>query len=65
MNKVFIDTNIFYNVLFETKLTRTAWKLLEEHEESRFYASLTVVNELLYISTRKQLSNPWKNRRPI
>lgn len=53
MNKIFIDTNIFYNILFETNLTQVARKLLEEYEESLFYTSLTVVNELLYISTRK------------
>ncbi len=55
MNKVFIDTNIFYNILFETSLTRKARKLLEDYEENKFYTSLTVVNELLYISTRKEI----------
>lgn len=53
MNKIFIDTNVFYNILFETNLTQVARKLLEEYEENLFYTSLTVVNELLYISTRK------------
>ena len=53
MNKVFLDTNIFYNILFETSLTRKARNLLEDYEENKFYTSLTVVNELLYISTRK------------
>jgi len=53
VNKVFIDTNVFYNILFETKLTQEARKLLEDYEECLFHTSLTVVNELLYISTRK------------
>ncbi|MCE4619777.1 MAG: PIN domain-containing protein, partial [Desulfurococcales archaeon] len=53
MNKVFIDTNIFYNILFETSLTHKARKLLEDYEENKFYTSLIVINELLYISTRK------------
>ena len=53
MNKVFIDTNIFYNILFKTNLTRKARKLLEDYEENKFYTSLTVINELLYISIRK------------
>ncbi|MEB2793257.1 MAG: PIN domain-containing protein [Caldisphaeraceae archaeon] len=53
MNEVFIDTNIFYNILFETSLTGKAKKLLEEYEENKLYTSLTAVNELLYISTRK------------
>jgi len=68
VNGVFIDTNVFYNALFETSLTRIARKLLEDHEESRFYTSLTVVNELLYISTRKyyqatgEISGPYSLR---
>jgi len=53
VNKIFIDTNIFYNILFETNLTQVARKLLEEYEENPFYTSLTVVNELFYVSTRK------------
>ncbi len=53
MSSVFIDTNVFYNILFKTNLTRTARKLLEEFEDKKFYTSLTVVNELLYIATRK------------
>ncbi len=71
MNKVFIDTNIFYNVLFETNLTRNARKLLEDYEENKFYTSLTVINELLYISTRKcykameELKGPYSLRKLI
>ncbi len=53
MNGIFIDTNVFYNILFETDLTQVARKLLEDYEESPFHTSLTVVNELLYISARK------------
>jgi predicted nucleic acid-binding protein len=68
VNRVFIDTNVFYNILFETSLTEKARKLLEDYEESMFYTSLTVVNELLYISTRKyyqtmsQSSGPYSLR---
>ena len=71
MTKVFIDTNIFYNILFETSLTQAARKLLEDYEESKFHTSLTVVNELLYISTRKyyqttgEVSGPYSLRRLI
>ncbi len=71
MNKVFIDTNIFYNILFETNLTRKARNLLEDHEENKFYTSLTVVNELLYVSTRKyyqameELKGPYSLRKLI
>lgn len=71
MSKVFIDTNIFYNILFETNLTHAAQKLLEDYEENKFYTSLTVVNELLYISARKhyqtagEISGPYSLRRLI
>ncbi len=71
MNKVFIDTNVFYNILFETSLTQVARKLLEDFEESKFHTSLTVVNELLYISTRKyyqtmgEINGPYSLRRLI
>ena len=64
MNEVFIDTNIFYNILFETSLTRKARKLLEDYEENKFYTSLTVVNELLYISTRKCYQTLGESRGP-
>ena len=71
MNKVFIDTNIFYNILFETSLTRKARMLLEDYEENTFYTSLTAINELLYISTRKyyrameELIGPYSLRKLI
>ena len=71
MNKVFIDTNVFYNILFETKLTQAARKLLEDYEECLFHTSLTVINELLYISTRKyyqtlqEITGPYGLRRLI
>ena len=64
MNKVFIDTNIFYNILFETSLTRRARELLEDYEENKFYTSLTVINELLYISTRKYYQTTEKLKGP-
>ncbi len=50
MKGVFIDTNIFYNIIiFKTVLTQTAKNLLEDFEDKRFYTSITVINELLYI----------------
>jgi len=71
MNKAFIDTNMFYNILFETSLTQIVRKLLEDFEQARFYTSLTVVNELLYISTRKyyqtagEIGGPYSLRKLI
>jgi len=53
VSSAFVDTNVLYNILFKTSLTEKARKTLEELEDGRFYTSLTVVNELLYITTRK------------
>ncbi len=36
MSSVFIDTNVFYNILFKTSLTQVARKLLEEFEDRKF-----------------------------
>ena len=48
---IFIDTNIFYNFMFETELTSKAAKILEIDE--RPATSFIVVNETLYILARK------------
>jgi len=53
VSSAFVDTNVLYNILFKTSLTEKARKTLEELEDRRFYTSLTVVNELLYTTTRK------------
>ena len=53
MSVIFIDTNVFYNVLFKTQLTNRSRKLLEDFEDWEFNTSLTVVNELLYVSIAK------------
>ena len=53
MNKLFIDTNIFYNILFETTYTPLARRILEENSSAKYYTSAIIVNELLYISTFK------------
>ncbi len=64
MSSVFIDTNIFYNILFKTNLTQIARKLLEDFEDRKFYTSTTVVNELLYISARKYYQTAEEARGP-
>ena len=48
---MFIDTNVFYNFMFETELTSEAVKILEIDE--RLATSFIVVNETLYILARK------------
>ncbi len=49
--KIFVDTNVFYNYLFETELTEKAKKILLRKE--KLFTSFTVVNELVYIISRK------------
>jgi len=48
---IMVDTNVFYNFLFETKLTNKATKIFELEEP--FFTSFTVINETLYVITRK------------
>jgi len=48
---MFIDTNVFYNFLFETSLTERASKIFEFDEP--LFTSFIVVNETLYIISRK------------
>ena len=53
MMGIFIDTNVFYNIVFKTRLTERAKSLLEKFEEEPFYTSQIVVSELLYIAVAK------------
>jgi len=46
-----IDTNVFYNFLFETELTEKATKIFELEEP--LFTSFTVINETLYVISRK------------
>ena len=48
---IFLDTNIFYNYLFETELTENAEKILSLGED--FVTSFTVINETIYVIIRK------------
>lgn len=46
-----LDTNVFYNFLFETELTDKATRILEMDEE--FCTTFTVLNEVVYVISRK------------
>ena len=48
---IFVDTNIFYNFLFETELSAKARAVLES--STPLVTSFTVLNELVYITTRE------------
>ncbi len=48
---IVLDTNIFYNFLFETELTDKTVKILEFEEP--LFTTFTVINESLYIISRK------------
>ncbi len=48
---ILLDTNVFYNFLFETELTDKAVEILEMDEE--FCTTFTVLNEVVYVISRK------------
>jgi len=48
---IMVDTNVFYNFLFETELTEKATKIFELEEP--LLTSFTVINETLYVISRK------------
>jgi predicted nucleic acid-binding protein len=48
---IFLDTNIFYNFLFETELTDKAAKVFEN--DNPIVTSFVVVNETVYTISRK------------
>ena len=48
---IMVDTNVFYNFLFETELTEKATKIFELEEP--LFTSFTVINETLYVISRK------------
>jgi len=48
---ILIDTNIFYNFLFDTELTDRSEKVFELEE--MFFTTFTVWNETTYIISRK------------
>jgi len=47
---IFVDTNIFYNVLYETELTPRARRVIDLLEEP--VTSVIVYNELLHVAFR-------------
>jgi predicted nucleic acid-binding protein len=47
---IFVDTNIIYNIIFETKFTDRALRFLEASQE--LVTSATVIHELIYVSIR-------------
>ncbi len=50
MALIFVDTNVFYNVIFDNKFTDCALNFLETHKG--LATSPTVVHELIYVSIR-------------
>ncbi len=47
---IFVDTNVLYNIIFETKFTDYALAFIETHQE--LATSVTVIHELVYVSVR-------------
>lgn len=47
---IFVDTNVIYNIIFETKFTDHALRIVETCPE--LVTSATVIHELIYVSIR-------------
>lgn len=57
---ILIDTNIFYNIFFETEFSQRARVVIES--PSNIVTSFTVINELVFISIRKLAKNRYNVR---
>lgn len=47
---IFIDTNVFYNIFFDTKFSDSARRFIEKNHN--LVTSSTVLNELIFVSVR-------------
>lgn len=47
---IFIDTNVFYNIFFDTKFSEFARRFIEKNHN--LVTSSTVLNELIFVSVR-------------
>jgi predicted nucleic acid-binding protein len=47
---IFVDTNVIYNIIFETRFTDRALRFVETCQE--LVTSATVIHELIYVSVR-------------
>jgi len=47
---IFIDTNVFYNIFFDTKFSDFARRFIEKNHN--LVTSSTVLNELIFVSIR-------------
>ena len=52
---IYVDSNVFYNYLFETPLTAAAFRILEENR-GKLVTSFSTVEETTYVVLRKLLS---------
>lgn len=57
---IFIDTNVFYNLLFETKFSPAARRFIEHHTE--LATSSSVINELISVSIRNLYEERYNTR---
>ena len=48
---IFVDTNVFYSIFFETELSREARELI--NSDTELVTSTVVINELVYTISRK------------
>jgi uncharacterized protein len=47
---IFIDTNVFYSIFFDTKRSEFARRFIEKNHD--LVTSSTVLNELIFVSVR-------------
>ncbi len=57
---IFVDTNVFYNVLFNTKFTSSARRFIDQHQE--LATSPTVINELILVAVRNLCEERYSTR---
>lgn len=57
---IFIDTNVFYNFLFETRFSASARRFIESHDD--LATSSNVINELISVSVKNLCEKKYKTR---
>jgi predicted nucleic acid-binding protein len=57
---IFLDTNVIYNLLFETKFSPAARRFIEHHNE--LATSSNVINELISVSVRNLCEERYNTR---
>ena len=57
---IFIDTNVFYNLLFETRFSQSARRFVESNND--LATSSNVINELISVAVRNLCEQKYNTR---